>query len=255
LSADTFQRSDLKLQIGKGEPAMKFRILLLLTFVFCLPAIVLAQPSEHKMVQFQMAVMKKGPKFSTASATDRAAILQQHLANVLSLYEAGKVAIAGPFGDDSDLAGIFIFRTTSSAEAKELVDADPAVKAGLMTAEIHPWFSEDVFKKTSLTPLKLESVYFGFLKRGPNRKEGDDQNPEIQALQKAHIANIVRLADMKKMVMAGPFGDDGDLRGIFVFRAASLKEAQDLSATDPMIKIDRLRIELHPWNVPVGVLP
>ena len=60
---------------------------------------------------------------------------------------------------------------------------------------------------------------------------------------------------MKKVVMAGPFGDDGELRGIFVFRVASMKEAQDLAATDPMIKIDRLRIDLHPWQVPVGVIP
>ena len=47
----------------------------------------------------------------------------------------------------------------------------------------------------------------------------------------------------------------GELRGIFVFRASSLAEAQELAATDPMVKIDRLRIELHPWQVPEGVLP
>ena len=147
-------------------------------------------------------------------------------------------------------------RTASTAEAKTWIDADPAVKAELMTAaEMHLWFSEDVFKQANFNPLKLEQVYFGFLKKGPNRREGDDKNPEIQELQKAHIANINRLAGLKKLIVAGPFGDDGELRGIFVFRVASLKEAQDLSATDPMIKIDRLRIELHPWNVPVGVLP
>jgi hypothetical protein len=55
--------------------------------------------------------------------------------------------------------------------------------------------------------------------------------------------------------MAGPFGDNGELRGVFVLRVASLKEAQDLAATDPMIKIDRLRLELLPWNVPEGVIP
>jgi uncharacterized protein YciI len=98
-------------------------------------------------------------------------------------------------------------------------------------------------------------VYFGFLKRGPNRKEGDGETPEVQELQKAHIANINRLAETKKLVVAGPFGDDGDLRGIFVFRVGSLKEAEELAATDPMIKIDRLRLELHPWNVPDGVIP
>ena len=124
-----------------------------------------------------------------------------------------------------------------------------------MLAEIHPWWSQDIYRKANTSPLKLEGLYLGFLKKGPNRKEGDGNNPEIQELQNAHLANINRLAEMKKLIMAGPFGDEGDLRGIFVFRASSLKEAQELSATDPMIKIDRLRLELHPWNVPVGILP
>ena len=226
--------------------------------VFLISILCLLSPSlaqQHKLVQFQMAIMRKGPKWDTTRADDRKAIFQQHLANVLSLLDSGKVVIAGPFDDDTDLAGIFILRATSVDEAKSWIDADPAVKAGLMIGEMHPWWSEDIFKKGSTEPVKFEETYFGFLKRGPNRKPSDDDSPEIQELQKAHIANIVRLAGLKKLVVAGPFGDDGDLRGIFVFRVASRKEAQDLSATDPMIKIDRLRIELHPWNVPVGLLP
>ena len=202
-----------------------------------------------------MAILKKGPAWDSTKVEDRNSILQQHLKNVLALLDSGKVIIAGPFNDSSDVAGLFIFRTTSADEAKALVDTDPGVKAGLMVAEMHPWWSEDIFKKAVTEPLRMEPVYFGFLKKGPNRKDGDDKNPEIQELQKAHIANIVRLANMKKMVMAGPFGDDGELRGIFVFRVASMKEAQDVAATDPMIKIDRLRIDLHPWKVPVGVIP
>lgn len=214
-----------------------------------------AHGQEPKLVQFQMAILKKGPAWDATKAEDRKAILQQHLANVISLLDSGKAVIAGPFGDDGDLAGIFILRAKSADDAKPWIEGDPAVKAGLLVSEMHPWWSEDIFKKGSTAPLKMEKIYFGFLKRGPNRKEGDGNTPEIQELQKAHIANIVRLADMKKMIMAGPFGDDGDLRGIFVFRVASMKEAQDLAATDPMIKIDRLRIDLHPWSVPVGVLP
>ena len=238
---------------------MKSILKIITTFVVVLiSAVSLLSPSlaqQHKLVQFQMAIMKKGPALSTTKPEDRKVVVQQHLANVASLLDSGKAVIAGPFGDDTDLAGIFILRAASIDEARSWIDADPAVKAGFMTGEIHPWWSEDIFKKGSTAPLKFEQTYFGFLKRGPNRKPGDDHTPEIKELQKAHIANIVRLADMKKLIVAGPFGDDGDLRGIFVFRVASLKEAQDLAATDPMIKIDRLRIELHPWNVPVGFLP
>jgi uncharacterized protein YciI len=215
-----------------------------------------AQPKEqHKLVQFQMAILKKGPAWDSTKVEDRNSILQQHLKNVLAMLNSGKLVIAGPFDDSSDVAGLFIFRTSLADEAKAWVDTDPGVMAGLMFAEMHPWWSEDIFKKAVTEPLRMEAVYFGFLKKGPNRKEGDGNTPEIKKLQDAHIANIVRLADMKKMVMAGPFGDDGELRGIFVFRVASMKEAQDLAASDPMIKIDRLRIDLHPWHVPLGVIP
>lgn len=212
------------------------------------------QKEEHKLVQFQMAILKKGPKWETTKDDERNSILKQHFGNVVSLLDSGKAIIAGPFGDGAELAGIFIFRAASTDEARSWVEADPAVKAGLLVAEMHPWFSEDIFKKATM-PLKMNTVYLGFLKKGPNRREGDGETPEVQELQKAHIANINRLAETKKLVVAGPFGDNGELRGLFVFRVGSMKEAEELGATDPMVKIDRLRLELHPWSVPDGVLP
>ena len=233
-------------------------ILRLAVAAFLISASVAAAQQEEepksKLVQFQMAIMKKGPKWDSTKAEERNSILQQHIGNVVTLLDSGRAIIAGPFTDNTEIAGIFILRASSTAEAKAWVDADPAVKAGLMVAEMHPWWSEDIFKKAN-SPLKMNTVYFGFLKKGPNRKEGDGDSPEVQDLQKAHIANIIRLADMKKLIVAGPFGDDGLFRGIFVFRVTSLQEAQELSATDPMIKIHRLEIELHPWRVPDGVLP
>jgi len=122
------------------------------------------QDSGHKLVQFQMAIMKKGSKWETTKAEERGPILQQHLANVLSMYKSGTLALAGPFGDDTNLAGIFIVRTASADEAKSWVNDDPAVKAGLMAPEFHPWWSEDIFKKPNL-PMQLDTFYFGFLKK------------------------------------------------------------------------------------------
>ena len=231
---------------------MKARIVLITVIILIASGFVF--PQEHKMVQFQMAIMKKGPKFASTGETERNQILHQHLRNVIALLQSGKAVAAGPFGDGSDIAGIFILRAASTEEAKTWIDADPAVKAELMVGEMHPWFSEDIFGKANM-PLDFKTVYFGFLKKGPNRKEADDKTPEVQELQKAHIANINRLAETKKLVLAGPFGDDGELRGVFVFRVETLREAQQLAATDPMIKIDRLKIELHSWQVPAGIIP
>jgi uncharacterized protein YciI len=126
------------------------------------------------------------------------------------------------------------------------------VKAGFFVAEMHPWWSEDVMKKPS-TPVKLTTAYLALLTRGA--KWTPEKTPATEELQKAHIANIVRLADLKKLVVAGPFGDNGQLRGIFVFKVASIEEARALTETDPAVQAGRLAIDLHPWMVPEGVLP
>jgi uncharacterized protein len=231
---------------------MRIRIPAVALLMLLLSSLSFAQ--ENKLVQFHMAIVKKGPNWTEAKTGNAQKVHQEHLSYVMSLLGSGKAVVAGPFGNDAEIQGVFIFRAANADEAKSWADADPAAKAGHHVNEMHPWWSEDIFGKAA-TPVKLETVYLGFLKRGPNRKEGDGKTPEVQELQKAHIANINRLAETKKLVMAGPFGDNGDLRGIFVFRVGSLKEAQDLAATDPMIKIDRLRLELHPWDVPAGVIP
>jgi uncharacterized protein YciI len=69
------------------------------------------------------------------------------------------------------------------------------------------------------------------------------------------MANMNKLADMKKLVVAGPFGDNGRLRGIFVFKVDSLEEAKQLAATDPAVQAGRLAIDMHKWLVPEGILP
>jgi uncharacterized protein YciI len=235
---------------------MKNLILALYISLLAATPAVLQQKSEPqlKLVQFYMALMKKGPKWTAVKTKKTEQLHEQHFAYVTSLLESGKAMIAGPLSDDAETRGVFIFRAQSADEAKTWAENDPAVKSGNLIVEMHPWWAEDVMKKPN-SPLKLTTVYLAFLKKGSNRKEGDGDTPEVQELQKAHLANIHRLADMKKLVVAGPFGDDGDLRGIFVLRVNSLQEAKDLCATDPMIKAGRLAVELHPWQVPEGVLP
>ena len=100
---------------------------------------------------------------------------------------------------------------------------------------------------------KMTTVYLVLLKKGPAWTPGE--SPESKALMDAHLANIRALWEAKKMIVAGPLGDNGDLRGIFIFQAASLEEAKALAATDPAIKAGRLVPEIHPWWVGKSALP
>lgn len=90
----------------------------------------------------------------------------------------------------------------------------------------------------------MRPYVLAFLKSGPNKPASPEQAAE---LQQAHMANIHRMADAGKLVLAGPFMDDGDLRGIYVFAVATLDEARALTDSDPAVKAGTLVMELHPW--------
>lgn len=207
---------------------------------------------ESKLIEFHMALLKRGPNWFPSPANTPLPILQKHVVYVQSLLESGRAVIAGPIQGDPELEGVYIFRAKTAEEAKSWAMADPGVSAGHFSFEMHPWWSEDVMKKASM-PLKLQTAYLAFLVRGD--KWTPEKTPATEAIQKAHLENINRLAEMKKLVVAGPFGDNGRLRGIFVFRVDSMEEARALSETDPAVKAGRLALILHPWMVPEGILP
>lgn len=221
--------------------------------IVAVPAIARAQEKKEpasKLIEFHMALLKRGPKYVAAGMPKD--LQSKHVAHVLAMLESGKAVIAGPLADEGDIAGIYVLRAKSAAEARAWADNDPAVQAGFFVADMHPWWSEDVMKKPA-SPIKMTTAYLGFLTRGA--KWTPEKTPATQEIQKAHLANINRLAEMKKLVVAGPFGDNTTLRGIFVFKVASIEEAKALADTDPAVQAGRLAIEMHPWLVPEGVLP
>jgi uncharacterized protein YciI len=100
-------------------------------------------------------------------------------------------------------------------------------------------------------PPKMKRYFLALLYKGPAWAPGE--TPEILRLQEGHMANIRRLADEGKLVLAGPFEDAGDLRGLFVLDAPSLEEARSLCARDPAVQAGRLRADVHAWWAPEGV--
>lgn len=99
-------------------------------------------------------------------------------------------------------------------------------------------------KKLGADEYGMRQYVLAFLKRGPNR--GQDSSTAAR-LQKAHMENIGRMANEGKLVLAGPFLGDGELRGLYVFNVTTIEEARKLTETDPAVQAGRLVMELHPW--------
>lgn len=90
----------------------------------------------------------------------------------------------------------------------------------------------------------MHRYVMAFLKKGPKR---DQDSVTAAQLQKAHLENIIRMANEGTLVLAGPFMDDGEVRGIYIFNVPTIEEAHALTASDPAIQAGRLAMELHPW--------
>lgn len=105
-------------------------------------------------------------------------------------------------------------------------------------------FDQKLADKLGADDYGMKKYVMAFLKKGPNR---DQDSLEGIRLQRAHLDNIKRLADEKKLIVAGPFLDDSDIRGVYIFNVETIEEAQALTSTDPAIKAGRLVMELHEW--------
>ncbi len=105
-------------------------------------------------------------------------------------------------------------------------------------------FDSVLAKKLGADSYGMRTYVMAFLKKGPNRSQDSATAAE---LQRAHLKNIQRMADQGKLVLAGPFEEDTDLRGIYVFNVESLEEAKKLTETDPAVKAGRLVMDLHLW--------
>jgi uncharacterized protein len=97
---------------------------------------------------------------------------------------------------------------------------------------------------------QIRKYWFVMLKTGPDRTQ--DSATAVK-LQKGHIENIERLYYEGKIKVAGPFGEKGDWKGIFIFDVETKEEVETLLKTDPAIAAGRLAYEIKAWyTAPTG---
>ena len=99
---------------------------------------------EYGMKKYVMAFLKSG-SVKIQDSIKRAELQREHLKNIFRLAEEGTLIVAGPFLDDLSIRGIFIF----NEKARKIAETDPAVKAGVLTLELHPWYGSAALMEIS----------------------------------------------------------------------------------------------------------
>jgi uncharacterized protein len=96
-----------------------------------------AQP--FKQATYYFGFLKHGPKWTAERTPETDKLQAAHMANINAMAKTGKLVIAGPFENGGDYAGVYVFKVGSLDEAKALAESDPAIRAGRLIAELHPW--------------------------------------------------------------------------------------------------------------------
>ena len=106
-------------------------------------------------------------------------------------------------------------------------------------------YDDALAKKLGADEYGMKKYVIAFLYRGDRVSEYSET--ERNEIQKGHMANIAKLAEAGKMVLAGPFFGNEELRGLFFFAVESLEEAKVLTESDPAVKAGVLKMDLKEW--------
>jgi uncharacterized protein YciI len=109
-----------------------------------------------------------------------------------------------------------------------------------------PKFNQELATKLGADQYGMKAYTIVMLTSGSTKI---DDKAKMGELMKGHLANIVKLADEGKIIVAGPFLEKNkeDYRGMFIFNTKSKEEAELWVKTDPAVQAGVFNYEIFPW--------
>ncbi len=121
------------------RPKMKFAIWIVSLFSMITLGVSMSHSQNQPPIRF-VVFHKPGPSWQQGIDFRQQPGVQDHVQHYLKFYEDGKLALGGPFLDNS--GGMMVPTPDVSLEdMKAFAESDPAVKSGLLIVEIKPWMT------------------------------------------------------------------------------------------------------------------
>ncbi|WES65249.1 YciI family protein [Microbacter sp. GSS18] len=90
------------------------------------------------MVQWLYRIVPTRPDMVDAATDDEAAVVGDHFRYLVQLRDRGILILAGRTqGEGAETLGLTVFEADDEAAARAVMDADPAVAAGVFAATLH----------------------------------------------------------------------------------------------------------------------
>jgi len=131
----------LKVAISKMK-RVYLRSLVLFLSIFTIAHSVGAEEANPAKPKQFIYVLRLVPRLHSDAAWTKEdnMVLSRHFTRFQHAVETGELILAGRTMEPGDKTfGIAVFEATDEAAARSFMESDPAVVAGLMTAELHPF--------------------------------------------------------------------------------------------------------------------
>jgi uncharacterized protein YciI len=94
-----------------------------------------------ELESFELVILRRPADATPYDDETLERIQREHLSYHASLRASGDVATNGPVmhQPDESLRGLTFYRTGSLTRARELAEADPAIRAGRLVVEVMTW--------------------------------------------------------------------------------------------------------------------
>ncbi len=114
---------------------------------------------DYGMRKYVLAFLKTGTQ-KPENQEEAKKLMQGHMKNINRMAEEGVLVVAGPFMDEGPYRGIYIFDVETIEEAEALCKTDPAVQAGSLELELHPWYCSAGLKEVNNIHNKIKKKSF-----------------------------------------------------------------------------------------------
>lgn len=99
---------------------------------------------DYGMKSYILVLLRTGP-VTDATPALRDSLFRGHMSNMGVIVANNQLVVAGLIGRNTDqLRGIFIINLSDMDAARELLQTDPAIKGGLLAADLYPWYGSAV---------------------------------------------------------------------------------------------------------------
>ena len=128
---------------------------------------VAADEPEYEMTEYQFVLLRDGPDRRPMGEREIQRHQEEHLAYLGRLREAGQLLVWGPLDRGGELRRAIVLDAGSVENAEAIMREDSWVKAGSMTAEVHPWWAAKGILQEPEHELYMERCVLALLKRPP----------------------------------------------------------------------------------------